>query len=200
MSPLSHSCLLVFTAFAFDAGGLAQDRGIAAPRAEVPESGRPATGAETGTAVPLVAQEFPFSVVRLLDGPFRRAMETDKAYLLRLEPDRLLAGFRREAGLPKKADPYGGWETIPEKGRYSLAGQALGHYLSALSLMASATGDAACRQRADYIVHELSQCQKAAGSGILCAYPESKQGRLPHRLGISRDRLYRPSLAPARWP
>ena len=175
MSPLSHSCLLVFTAFAFDAGGLAQDRGIAAPRAEVPESGRPATGAETGTAVPLVAQEFPFSAVRLLDGPFRRAMETDKAYLLRLEPDRLLAGFRREAGLPKKADPYGGWETIPEKGRYSLAGQALGHYLSALSLMASATGDAACRQRADYIVHELSQCQKAAGSGILCAYPESKQ-------------------------
>ena len=54
--------------------------------------------------------------MKLLDGPFRRAMETDKAYLLRLEPDRLLAGFRREAGLPKKADPYGGWETIPDEG------------------------------------------------------------------------------------
>ncbi|MBN2505566.1 MAG: glycoside hydrolase family 127 protein [Verrucomicrobia bacterium] len=59
--------------------------------------------------------------MRLLDGPFRQSMETDKAYLLRLDPDRLLAGFRREAGLPRKADPYGGWETIPEKGRYSLS-------------------------------------------------------------------------------
>jgi hypothetical protein len=101
-------------------------------------------------------------------------MEVDKAYLLRLEPDRLLAGFRREAGLPKKAEPYGGWETIPDEGRYSLAGQALGHYLSALSLMASATGDAECRRRVGYIVEELRTCQQAAGSGILCAFPESK--------------------------
>jgi DUF1680 family protein len=72
-------------------------------------------------------------------------METDKAYLLRLEPDRLLAGFRREAGLPKQADPYGGWETIPNEGRYSLAGQALGHYLSALSLMAGGAFGGDCR-------------------------------------------------------
>ncbi|MEW6253227.1 MAG: glycoside hydrolase family 127 protein, partial [Planctomycetota bacterium] len=113
--------------------------------------------------------------MKLLDSPFRRAMETDKAYLLRLEPDRLLAGFRREAGLPKKAEPYGGWETIPEKGRYSLAGQGLGHYLSALALMASATGEAECRRRVDYIVAELAACQKAAGTGILCAFPDSKQ-------------------------
>ncbi len=54
--------------------------------------------------VPLQAREFPLSAVELLESPFREAMETDKAYLLRLEPDRLLAGFRREAGLPKKAD------------------------------------------------------------------------------------------------
>jgi len=145
MNPFSCCCLLVLTALAFAARGLAQDRGITAPRAVVPEAGRPASGAETATAVPLVAREFPFSAVRLLDGPFRRAMETDKAYLLRLEPDRLLAGFRREAGLPKQADPYGGWETIPNEGRYSLAGQALGHYLSALSLMAGGAFGGDCR-------------------------------------------------------
>ena len=108
MNPSSCCCLVVLTALAFAARGSAQDRGITAPSAVVPEAGRSATGAGTGTAVPLVAQEFPLSDVRLLDGPFRRAMETDKAYLLRLEPDRLLAGFRREAGLPKKTDPYGG--------------------------------------------------------------------------------------------
>lgn len=127
------------------------------------------------SAVPLKAQEFPLSAIQLLDSPFLRAMEVDKAYLLRLDPDRLLAGFRQQANLSKKAEPYGGWETIPEKGRYSLAGQALGHYLSALSLMASATGDLECRRRANTIVEELSLCQKAAGTGILCAFPESRQ-------------------------
>jgi len=130
-------------------------------------------GAKPSTPVPLQAREFPLSAVRLLDGPFRRAMDVNRAYLLRLEPDRLLAGFRREAGLAKKADSYGGWETIPSEGRYSLAGQALGHYLSALSLMASATADPECRRRVEYIVAELSACQQAAGSGILCAFPES---------------------------
>ena len=60
--------------------------------------------AEQPVPLPLRAQEFPLSAVKLLDGPFRHAMETDQAYLLRLEPDRLLAGFRREAGLSKKAE------------------------------------------------------------------------------------------------
>jgi uncharacterized protein len=133
------------------------------------------SAAEVPNAVPLRAEEFPLSAVKLLDSPFRRAMETDKAYLLRLNADRLMAGFRREAGLAKKADPYGGWETIPAEGRYSLAGQCLGHYLSALSLMTSATGDADCRRRVEYIVGELRDCQNAAGTGILCAFPESKQ-------------------------
>lgn len=141
--------------------------------------------------VSLTAQEFPLSAVKLLDGPFQRAREIDKAYLLRLEPDRLLAGFRREAGLPKKADPYGGWETIPEEGRYSLAGQGLGHYLSALSMMANATGDPECARRVQYIVRELSDCQKAVGTGILCAFPESKQIFAELAAGqIKSDRLF----------
>ncbi|MHC1765789.1 MAG: beta-L-arabinofuranosidase domain-containing protein [Verrucomicrobiia bacterium] len=136
-----------------------------------------AVGANSGAraAITPQAQDFPLSAVTLLESPFRHAMEVNKACLLRLEPDRLLAGFRREAGLSKKAEPYGGWETIPAEGRYSLAGQGLGHYLSALSLMASATGDRECRRRVDSIVEELRVCQEAAGTGILCAFPESRQ-------------------------
>ena len=175
MIPLKPSALLLLPALAITAGVWAQDKPMAAPNAATSGVCRPTAGAEAGNAVPLRAQEFPLSAVKLLDSPFRHAMEIDQAYLLRLEPDRLLAGFRREAGLPKKAEPYGGWETIPDTGRYSLAGQALGHYLSALSLMAGATGDSACRRRVDYIVAELSACQKACGTGILCAFPESKQ-------------------------
>jgi DUF1680 family protein len=147
MIPFNRMCLVVLPALAFAAGVSAQDKPATAPKSLESEVGRPVSGAEAGGAVPLRAWEFPLSAVKLLDGPFRQAMETDRAYLLRLEPDRLLAGFRREAGLPKQADPYGGWETIPNEGRYSLAGQALGHYLSALSLMTSATGDAAMAAR-----------------------------------------------------
>src|ERR1041385_9053495 len=122
----------------------------------------PCSSEEVTPVVKPRAEEFPLSAVKLLDGPFRHAMEVDRAYLLRLDPDRLLAGFRREAGLPRKADPYGGWAAIP--------GQALGHYLSAPSLMACSSGDAECRRRADSIVVELAACQAAAGTGILCAF------------------------------
>ncbi len=138
---LKRTCLLLVAALVIAAGLFAEEKANHATQDLMPD-GRTAPRAAAGSGMALRAREFPLSAVKLLDGPFRQAMETDKAYLLRLEPDRLLAGFRREAGLPKKAEPYGGWETIPETGRYSLAGQALGHYLSALSLMSCATGDA----------------------------------------------------------
>ena len=63
------------------------------------------------------AYDFPPSAIKLLDGPFKLAVEVDQAFLLRLDVDRLLAGFRREAGLSKKAEPYGGWEAMPAMGR-----------------------------------------------------------------------------------
>jgi uncharacterized protein len=175
MNPLSRLSILVLSTVAFAVSVSAQP--TTAPSPKSPESGigRPESAAGVGGALTLRAQEFPLSAVKLLDSPFQHALQIDQAYLLRLDPDRLLAGFRREAGLPKKAEPYGGWEGIPDKGRYSLAGQGLGHYLSALCLMTSATGDPACRQRVDYIVGELGACQIAAGAGILCAFPESKQ-------------------------
>ncbi len=174
---LTLPLLLVFTV-------AARASGVDGPAPQASAQDRMAPGGveRVRPVILSAAEDFPLSSVRLLDSPFRRAMETDRAYLLRLEPDRLLAGFRREAGLPKKADPYGGWETIPQEGRYSLAGQALGHYLSALSLMACSTGDAECRRRADYIVAELDACQAAAAGlagpgtkpGILCAFPQSR--------------------------
>src|SRR5262245_48974382 len=73
--------------------------------------------------VPLVALPFEPKDVRLTDGPFRRAMELDALFLLSVEPDRLLSWFRREAGLPPRANNYGGWEAR------GVAGHSLGHYL-----------------------------------------------------------------------
>ena len=50
--------------------------------------------------------------VRLGAGPFRDAQQRDAGYLLSLEPDRMLANFRANAGLAPRAPVYGGWESV----------------------------------------------------------------------------------------
>jgi hypothetical protein len=61
-------------------------------------------------AVKLEVWAFPLEEVRLLDGPFRHAMDLDGAYLLSLDTERLVRNFRVNAGLPTQAEPLGGWE------------------------------------------------------------------------------------------
>ncbi|MBC7328382.1 glycoside hydrolase family 127 protein [bacterium] len=118
---------------------------------------------------PIYAKPFPLEEVKLLESPFKHAMELDAQYLLSLEPDRLLAGFREEAGLQPKAPKYGGWEST------QVAGHTLGHYLTACSMMFVNTQDERFRKRVNYIVDELEECQKAQGDGYVGAIPGGKQ-------------------------
>ena len=113
----------------------------------------------------LRARPVPLSKVRLTGGPLKHAQELDAAYLLKLEPDRMLSPYRARAGLEKKAEPYTGWDG----GGRNLTGHIAGHYLSAVSLMFEATGDARMKERADYIVRELDVVQKKNGDGYLGA-------------------------------
>ena len=131
---------------------------------------------------PLHAELFPRSDVRLLDGPFLDAQRRDTAYLLQLDPDRLLHTFRVNAGLPTMAKPLGGWEG-PE---VELRGHTLGHYLTACALMYESTGDERLKERALRIVAELARVQQAlerrgAHPGYLAAFPESFFDRLEKR-------------------
>jgi DUF1680 family protein len=103
--------------------------------------------------------------VRITGGPLKVAQDADARYLLSLEPDRMLAYYRTRAGLEPKAKPYGGWDG----GGRNLTGHIAGHHLSAVSLMYASTGDAAFKQRADYIVSELAAVQQKNGDGYLCA-------------------------------
>ena len=112
--------------------------------------------------MPMGAALFPLGDVRLLDSPFRQAQETDKAYLLRLDPDRLMSHMRTNAGLKPKAASYGGWDKD--------GAGSVGHYLSACAQMAQATGNAKVRQRVDYVVAEMVACQRAKGDGGLYAF------------------------------
>ena len=118
----------------------------------------------------LQAQPFPLEQVRLLDGPFREAMQRDGRYLLSLDTDRLLHTFRLNAGLPSSAEPLGGWEAP----NCEVRGHFVGHYLSGCALMYAATGEEAYRQRALQVVAALAECQQAIGNtGYLSAFPES---------------------------
>jgi DUF1680 family protein len=117
------------------------------------------------------ATPLPLSAVRLTGGPLKRAQELDADYLLKLEPDRMLAYYRLRAGLQKKAEPYGGWDGDNR----NLTGHIAGHYLSAVSYMYAATGDPRFKQRADYLVSELKTVQDAQGDGYVFALLNGKK-------------------------
>ena len=90
--------------------------------------------------VALKARPFALEDVKLLDGPFKEAMAVDRAFLLRLDVDRLMHTMRLTAGLKSPASgPYGGWERI--------GSQTIGHYLSACALMTASTGGQGTHER-----------------------------------------------------
>lgn len=116
-------------------------------------------------AVPDVARPLTLSSVRVTGGPLKRAQDLNAEYLLKLEPDRMMAYYRKRAGLEPKAQGYSGWDG---DGR-NLTGHIAGHYLSGVTLMFAATGDARFKQRADYIVKEMKEVQDKNGDGYLGA-------------------------------
>jgi uncharacterized protein len=120
-------------------------------------------------AAPPMARPFALSEVRLTAGLFKEGQDTAAKYLLSLEPDRLLAWFRKESGLEPKAKNYGGWEV------QGVAGHSLGHYLSGCALAYASTGDSQFLQRVNYVVAQLAECQKANGDGYVAAIPGGKK-------------------------
>lgn len=123
-------------------------------------------------AVPAVARPVPLSQVRLTGGPLKRAQDLNGQYLLALDPNRMLAGYRVRAGLPPQAPGYGGWDAIEGK---QLTGHIAGHYLSGVSLMALATGDPRFRERANAIVAGFREVQRKNGDGYLGALDQGRE-------------------------
>jgi DUF1680 family protein len=87
--------------------------------------------------------------------------------------------------LSPKAAAYGGWE----EPKCELRGHSLGHYLSACSLAYAATGEKAFKDRVDYIVSQMAECQAASPrqgfhEGYLSAYPESFFDRVENGQGV----------------
>ena len=100
----------------------------------------------------LYANEFPLGDVTLLEGPLKHARDLYIKTLMKYDCDRLLAPYRKEAGLEPKAKTYPNWD--------GLDGHVGGHYLTAMAINA-ATGDEECRRRMEYIISEITECAEA---------------------------------------
>ena len=121
----------------------------------------------------LYPNEFSLKDVALLDGPFKRARDLNIETLLKYKVDRLLAGYRKEAGLQTKDSAYKNWD--------GLDGHVGGHYLSALAMNYAATNNKECKKRMEYMLSELKICQDAHAknnpgwaAGYVGAVPNSK--------------------------
>jgi uncharacterized protein len=121
----------------------------------------------------LYSNSFSSGDVTLLDGPFKHARDLNIETLLQYDADRLLAPYRKEAGLPLKGSSYSNWE--------GLDGHVAGHYLSALAMNYAAVKHRDCKKRMDYIVGELKACQRSNtssypewGAGYIGGVPNSK--------------------------
>lgn len=117
---------------------------------------------------------FPLADLRVTGGRFLKIQEQDHAYLLSLEPDRLLAYYRKEAGVPMTAEPYLGWESEDVCKLGPLSGHTLGFYLSSMAMMYASTGNERFRGRLEYVVDELSSIQERNGGGYLLAGYDGK--------------------------
>lgn len=122
----------------------------------------------------LYPNEFPLQDVTLLDGPFKKALDLNMEVLLKYDVDRLLAPYRKEAGLPAKAQSFPNWD--------GLDGHIAGHYLSAMAINYASTGNVECKKRMEYMLAELKACQDANaannaewGIGYAGGVPESKK-------------------------
>jgi len=122
----------------------------------------------------LYHNEFSLSDVTLLEGPFKHARDLNIQTLVKYDVDRLLAGYRKEAGLPEKAKSYSNWD--------GLDGHVGGHYLSAMAMNYASTKNEECKRRMEYMIAELKQCQDANaqnnsdwGVGYVGAVPSSKK-------------------------
>ena len=121
----------------------------------------------------LYSDEFPLGDVTLLDGPLKKARDLNIQTLLKYDCDRLLAPYRKEAGLEPRAKTYPNWD--------GLDGHVGGHYLTAMAMNA-ATGNEECRRRMEYMISELQLCADANvrnhpewGRGYVGGMPNSER-------------------------
>ncbi len=118
-----------------------------------------------GLPVPASWKAVPFSLdqVELSDSIFTGKRDRMLAYARAYPADRILSNFRRTAGLDTRgAQPPGGWDDATG----NLRGHYSGHFLSLLAQAYAGTGEPVFKEKLDYIVTGLKECQDALDAQV----------------------------------
>jgi DUF1680 family protein len=140
----------------------------------------PVAGSETS----LYVEDAELSEVLLEDPYLVNGDQKMVDYLLTLDPERFLAGFYQQAGLPVAAEAYGGWERTSGT---RFQGHFFGHFMSALSQAYTSSTDpterAALLEKLTTAVDGLARVQDAyaakdpGNAGYVSPFPVAY---LPH--------------------
>lgn len=100
---------------------------------------------------------FDYSEVELLDSPLRRQFDTNHAFFLRLDEDRMLKIYRQRVGMPAPGADMGGWydDFCP--------GAHFGQYVSALARFARATDSEPTRAKVKRLVRGYAETLDPSG-------------------------------------
>ncbi len=118
-------------------------------------------------------EEFDLEEVHITDQYCQNLFTVDIQYLLRLDADRLMEGFRAVSVGQNPSNLYAGWENT------LIRGHTLGHYLTALAqahkqtVGTDPTLNAQVNSVLDHMMTQLRSYQTTYGTGFLFATPES---------------------------
>ncbi|MBR3703689.1 MAG: glycoside hydrolase family 127 protein [Alistipes sp.] len=118
---------------------------------------------------------FDLKDVRITNPQMLNLQTLNNEYLISLEVDRLLAWFRKEAGLSQNGyEPYPYWESENLFGGGPLSGHIMGFWLSSMTMSYKSTGDESILPKILYALMGLRECQEADGEGFIGAQPNVK--------------------------
>ncbi len=119
---------------------------------------------------------FDLQDVKLLDSRFTQNMEREIQWIMSLDVNRLLHGFRTNAGVYSGQE--GGYMTVKKLAGWEsldceIRGHSTGHILSGLALLYASTHDEKFKIKADSLVKGLAEVQNVLNQGgYLSAFPE----------------------------
>ncbi len=145
--------------------------------------------------------DFSISDMTMTDDYCTNAFDKEMAYLLAFDTERLLAGFRENAGLSTNgAKRYGGWENT------NIAGHCVGHYLTALAQAyqnpnCSSTQKDSLYKRMKTLIDGMQACQKhpRGKTGFLWAAPVPSDGNVERqfdRVEIGKANIFDDAWVP----
>ncbi|MBQ3947652.1 MAG: glycoside hydrolase family 127 protein, partial [Ruminococcus sp.] len=143
-------------------------------------AGLPQGDISQAKAVKADMEDFSISDITMTDDYCTNAFSKEMDYLLSFDTEKLLAGFRDNAGLSTNgATRYGGWENT------NIAGHCVGHYLTAIAQAyqnpnVTADQKSALYKRIKTLIDGMQICQQRSRgkSGFLWAAPVPSDGNV----------------------